>query len=596
MQSRSLSIILVLAVVAGCRDATPPAKPASISIVGGNQQTGIAGEKLATSPTFVVNDDQGHAISGVAVTIAVSLGNGTLATPTTKTNGGPTSVGTWSLGPKVGPNQLTITVAGLPPVTVTATATAGAAAKIIPSTPATIEAHVADAIKPGVAARVTDAFENPIASAPVSVTLVGGGTARSTLTSDADGNVVVDDWVLGTVAGPQLLTLRAGAATFSFTANAAPGAPAKISVTSGDQQRAPAGTAIAPVIFRVVDRFGNALPNQPATLTVTSGNGTLGASSITGAADGTMTMSWTLGRTALPQAVHIASGELTADVSASVQTDYAIDIRFVGPPMSDANKALFTNAAARISAVVTGDIPDVAVSNVSASNACGIQGLPTLNETIDDLVIFAAVADIDGPGKILAEAGPCLFRAPESGSFATVGVMLFDAADLESMSTRGILQDVMTHEMLHVVGIGTLWDVKNLVEGVGTPASAYDGALARQGCVDDGGALLCSANVPVENNGVPGTADAHWRESSFQSELMTGYVNLGGMPLSTITVGSLADMGYVVNPFAADPFRVPGTGPSAVLVPGVSEGWEKPLASPGMLLRPDGSATPIRRP
>jgi hypothetical protein len=150
--------------------------------------------------------------------------------------------------------------------------------------------------------------------------------------------------------------------------------------------------------------------------------------------------------------------------------------------------------------------------------------------------------------------------------------------------------------MLHVVGIGTLWDVKNLVTGAGTVGVAYYGSLGRQGCVDDGGTVLCSSSVPVENNGVPGTADAHWRESTFQSELMTGYVNLGGMPFSAITAGSLADMGYVVNPLAADPFRVPGTGPSASRVPGVSESWEKPLASPGMMLHPDGSATPIRRP
>jgi hypothetical protein len=233
---------------------------------------------------------------------------------------------------------------------------------------------------------------------------------------------------------------------------------------------------------------------------------------------------------------------------------------------------------------------------VSASEACELPGLPIVNETIDDLVIYAAVSDIDGQGKILAEAGPCLFRDQLSGGFATVGVMLFDAADLASMATRGILQDVITHEMLHVVGIGTLWDVKNLITGARTSDVVYNGPLGRQGCVEDGGTTLCSTNVPVENNGVPGTTDAHWRESSFQSELMTGYVNAGGMPLSAITTGSLADMGYVVNPFAADPFTVPGTGPSANLIPGIAEGWEKPLASPGMLLRPDGSATPIRRP
>jgi hypothetical protein len=83
--------------------------------------------------------------------------------------------------------------------------------------------------------------------------------------------------------------------------------------------------------------------------------------------------------------------------------------------------------------------------------------------------------------------------------------------------------------------------------------------------------------VPVENNGVPGTADGHWRETTFQSELMTGYASAGVMPLSAITVGGLADLGYVVNPLAADPFHVPApsSSASAVEVPGTA--WERGL-------------------
>jgi hypothetical protein len=77
---------------------------------------------------------------------------------------------------------------------------------------------------------------------------------------------------------------------------------------------------------------------------------------------------------------------------------------------------------------------------------------------------------------------------------------------------------------------------------------------------------------------------------------MTGFVNSGGMPLSAITVGSLADMGYIVNLLAADPFRVPSNAPLTNVIPGVSGGWERPLGTPGMLLQPDGSVTRIKRP
>jgi hypothetical protein len=106
--------------------------------------------------------------------------------------------------------------------------------------------------------------------------------------------------------------------------------------------------------------------------------------------------------------------------------------------------------------------------------------------------------------------------------------------------------------------------------------------------------------VPVENNLVPGTSDAHWRESVFGNEMMTGYANLGGMPLSAITVGSLGDIGYEVNPFAADPFRIPGTGgATGNRIPGrgATEDWEKPLPAAVVLGRtPAQPPAFIRRP
>ena len=55
------------------------------------------------------------------------------------------------------------------------------------------------------------------------------------------------------------------------------------------------------------------------------------------------------------------------------------------------------------------------------------------------------------------------------------------------------------------------------------------------------------SGVPVETGGGSGTAGSHWLESTFKNELMTGYLN--GVPgqLSSITGGSLADLGYVMN-------------------------------------------------
>jgi hypothetical protein len=290
---------------------------------------------------------------------------------------------------------------------------------------------------------------------------------------------------------------------------------------------------------------------------------------------------------------------LSKDVVIPIASDYNIDVRFFGSAMTDEQRGWFTNAAARIRGAVTGDVPDVQV-NVNVADACGIVGLPTMNETVDDLVIFASVSPIDGPGKILAEAGPCVLRSAATGLFTVVGVMLFDSADMASMAANGTTQDVITHEMLHVVGIGTLWQDKYLITAAGTSAVAYWGTQARQGCLGFGGTMTCATNVPVENNLVPGTTDSHWRESTFGNELMTGYVNTGGMPFSAMTIGSLADIGYQVNLLAADTYRLPSAGgASGNLIPSGSPpgDWEKRLPPPMVLGNsPTSAPSLIRRP
>ena len=560
-------------------DSTSPSgPPASVRVVSGDAQTGAAGQKLATPPRFVVEDAKGVAVSNVHFSVSVTAANGSIADVPAKTIGGPTSVGTWTLGARVGVDTLTISVDGLAPIVVTASATAGPAATIATSSPTSFSARVAESPATPPRVRVTDAFGNPLVATQVHLSLTGGGSVSSTITTNASGEADITDWAFSTRSGQNVLTLSAGSATLAFTATLAPTDPVELAAVEGNGQSAFAGSTLNTVRVRLVDRYGNGVPGQSVGFAITGGSGSLASTGGQTGADGTVTVpSWTVGKMALPQSVRVTAGSLTLDLGATVKTDYHIEVRFFGPPMSDDQKALFTNAAARISAIITGHLPDMALNNVSMSDACGLPGLPTLNETVQDLVIYASVQDIDGTGKILAQSGPCVARSRANGGLTSLGLMEFDVADLASMSQRGILQDVITHEMLHIVGIGTLWSDKQLVVSQGTPSVAYYGAQGRQGCTDDGGVSVCATAVPVENNGVPGTADAHWRESTFGNELMTGYVNLNGMPLSAITIGSLADLGYVVNPLAADPYRVPSGALGNLIPTQPSTPWERPI-------------------
>jgi hypothetical protein len=173
-------------------------------------------------------------------------------------------------------------------------------------------------------------------------------------------------------------------------------------------------------------------------------------------------------------------------------------------------------------------------------------------------LILAQGSKIDGPGKILGQAGPTHLRPQRAGAFAFIpakGIMSFDTDDLAKMEQEKTLGDVITHEMGHVIGIGTIWDLKGLLKGARTTNPRFTGATA----MAEYGKLKGSAptQVPVENTGGVGTADSHWRETLFRNELMSGFIAGAKNPISRVTVGSLQDLGYKVNMAAAEPYSLP---------------------------------------
>ncbi len=287
-------------------------------------------------------------------------------------------------------------------------------------------------------------------------------------------------------------------------------------------------------------------------------------------------------------------------------TEYDIVIRFFGTPMTAQQQALFTNAAARISQIVTGDLIAALADSVDLEDVCDVTGVPALSETIDDIVIYSSIQSIDGAGNVVAQAGPCMIRNTATGAMTAIGVMQFDSADLPGLSAGGRLQDVVTHEMLHVLGVGTLWEDRSTVRNPCGPTQPcttdprYTGSFGRQGCVTVGGTVTCSTDVPVEDVGGEGSADAHWRESVFNTELMTSTLD-ATMPLSVMTVGALRDLGFQVNESAADSYTVPPTGPSQLRV-GDDAGvvashqvWER-VRRPVAMLEPAGRTRFLRMP
>lgn len=369
------------------------------------------------------------------------------------------------------------------------------------------------------------------------------------------------------------------------------GPPARIDITSGGTQRAFANMELAqPIRLSVRDANGRALPDARVTFSVTRGGGTLtGSTVVLSDVFGSVTApGWRLGRSAVTQTMRAAVGDITAEVSATVASDFHIAVRLFGEAMTAANQDAFAAGVARVRGIITGDLPAVnAVNSGIDLAACGISGQPPLDELIDDVLIFAAVQNIDGPGNILAQAGPCLVRAGNSPMTA-VGVMAFDASDLERFLQGAAFEEVVTHEIIHVLGFGTLWTDRGLVRDTATPDPRYTGLQGHHGCLTAGWALSCAVDIPVEAGGGRGTALSHWRETTFGNELLTGYYSAGGNVLSVMTVGSLEDLGFVVNRAAADAGLPAASIRGATLTAPSQREWERQR-------RPVGSVTPDGR-
>lgn len=213
--------------------------------------------------------------------------------------------------------------------------------------------------------------------------------------------------------------------------------------------------------------------------------------------------------------------------------DFQITLGFSG--LTASQQAVAEQAADRWEQVIVGDLPDVRYRG----------------QTIDDVSITIRTQRMDGVGNVLGESGPEAMRAGRGG-LPYLGTVVIDTADIAQMESGGELLTVLTHEIAHVLGFGTLWTSQGLLSGTRTSNPVFTGAQAVAEYNEVFG--TDASGVPVEAGGGTGTALGHWRLSVFGNELMVGYIQDGDMPLSSITVAAMADLGYEVNLAAADDY------------------------------------------
>ncbi|WP_299967186.1 leishmanolysin-related zinc metalloendopeptidase [uncultured Roseobacter sp.] len=205
-------------------------------------------------------------------------------------------------------------------------------------------------------------------------------------------------------------------------------------------------------------------------------------------------------------------------------------------PLSEVRRGAFDRAAARWDRLIDTSFAAVAFDG----------------RQLTGVLIEVAIEPIDGAAGVLGQAGPTALRP--GAELPAAGIMQFDTADVERLEAEGSFEDVVLHEMAHVLGFGTLWARAGLISGSGTNDPRFTGTGAQREYSALGGT---GSAVPIANTGGPGTREGHWRELIFGDELLTGFLSGLNRPISRMSLAAFGDMGYTVDLAAADPYTLP---------------------------------------
>lgn len=547
----------------------------------GDDQEGPAGTALPALLAVQVRDRLGGPVEGQTIAFSIVGGGGSLSPETVVTDGQGRASSTWTLGGQAGQPQsarAAIQGSGVPGVAFSALGFPGPADELRDLGGGGQAGLVGTALPAPLKVGVFDAFQNPLAAEVTFEVVSGGGSVSPGVVTAGLLGQASTVWTLGPVVGEQRVRARSGGlvSEFAATAAAVAGPPVAVTVGTGNAQEGPAGSPLADALTVVV-RDAQGIGVAGALVTFTPSEGSVEPAEATTNASGVAATTWTLGPT-------VGSQTLEATVAGLSSVTFLADARDPGPTcvlgtpdnagfditlcfvtdVSETVEAAFVAARERWESLITGDLSDLPPNPDAPTTCFSNRTAPEMQGAlIDDVVIYAVVEEIDGEFNVLGSAGPCYIR--QSNALTSVGTMRFDVADLDRLATNGQLEDVILHEMGHVLGLGTLWGTKGFLQNAATdgqqapgPDTHFNGPLAIAAFNDAGGSnRTAGQKVPVQNVGNSGSINGHWRETTMDRELMTPFLD-GGVanPLSIITVQSMADLGYDVSNTDADAYTV----------------------------------------
>ena len=216
---------------------------------------------------------------------------------------------------------------------------------------------------------------------------------------------------------------------------------------------------------------------------------------------------------------------------------YPIEIQVLTSGMQQYSE-IFSRAAERWSRVIADTQPPANVDG----------------EVIKGLRVVVQVGDFGFEDGIYAESRTRQRR--EHNAIPVLGEMKLDRQSLEELAPKGMILDVVSHEIGHLLGFGGRWNSLNLIEGKSTNNPRFKGPNTMREYAKLMG-YPDPIQIPIEGEGGTATTECHWRNSIFGNELMTGHIEAPGNRLSLLSIASLEDIGYEVNYSAAEPYSIP---------------------------------------
>jgi hypothetical protein len=234
-----------------------------VTVTGGNAQTATVATALS-APIKVhgANPYTGQPEVGATVNFSDGGKGGSFNPASAVTNSYGNASTIYTVPQKAGTYTLTISGAGFGSVTTTATATPGAATRIIAWGGAKQTGAAGSNLANAIIAQAEDTYRNGVPGVNIHFTANNGAVPNPpSVVTAANGLAPTTLRLPTTVSTVTVTASSAGFKNAAFVEYSVAGAAAKVAITSGNHQSAPAGTQLPQgLTVLVTDQYGNPVP------------------------------------------------------------------------------------------------------------------------------------------------------------------------------------------------------------------------------------------------------------------------------------------------------------------------------------------------